>query len=153
MATANKTWSGRTPVYFLGIGGPDSIENTEHPAYAQLATIGQDITTQVKPKAVVVFSAHWCHITSLGMHLTPKNHGDPRVYDLRSYFSFDEALEETATADPKERQANMAALMSRGNARKAYPNREHHLPVYVGTGTADMDVRKIFWTLPERSLS
>jgi aromatic ring-opening dioxygenase catalytic subunit (LigB family) len=49
----------RTPVYFLGIGGPNFIENTKHPASAQLASIGHEITTQVKPKAVVVFSAHW----------------------------------------------------------------------------------------------
>jgi aromatic ring-opening dioxygenase catalytic subunit (LigB family) len=35
------------------------MENTSHPAYHQLATIGREITTKVKPKAVVVFSAHW----------------------------------------------------------------------------------------------
>ncbi|RWA13722.1 hypothetical protein EKO27_g1398 [Xylaria grammica] len=47
------------PVYFLGIGGPSFIENTHHPAYAQLEKVGQEITTHVKPKAIVVFSAHW----------------------------------------------------------------------------------------------
>ncbi|KAI1144308.1 putative aromatic ring-opening dioxygenase LigB subunit [Hypoxylon sp. FL0543] len=49
----------RTPVYFLGIGGPNFMENTDHPAYAKLAEVGQEITTKVKPKAIVVFSAHW----------------------------------------------------------------------------------------------
>jgi aromatic ring-opening dioxygenase catalytic subunit (LigB family) len=49
----------RLPVYFLSIGGPNFMENTSHPAYHQLATIGREITTKVKPKAVVVFSAHW----------------------------------------------------------------------------------------------
>ena len=49
----------RTPVYFLGIGGPNFMGDTTHPAYAKLAAIGRDITTQVKPKAVLVFSAHW----------------------------------------------------------------------------------------------
>lgn len=49
----------RTPVYFLGVGGPSFIEATNHPGYAQLAIAGREITTQVKPKAVVVFSAHW----------------------------------------------------------------------------------------------
>ena len=49
----------RMPVFFLGIGGPNFMENTEHPAYAKLTEVGQYITTQVKPKAVVVFSAHW----------------------------------------------------------------------------------------------
>lgn len=49
----------RTPVYFLGIGGPNFMENHDHPAYTKLQAIGQEITTQVKPKAVVVLSAHW----------------------------------------------------------------------------------------------
>ena len=49
----------RAPVYFLSIGGPSFMENTDHPAYAKLAAVGQEITKMVKPKAVVVFSAHW----------------------------------------------------------------------------------------------
>ena len=51
--------SSRTPAYFLGIGGPNFMENTKHPAYASLAAVGREITTKVKPKAVVVISAHW----------------------------------------------------------------------------------------------
>lgn len=31
----------------------------DHPAYAQLQSLGKEITQKVKPKAVVVFSAHW----------------------------------------------------------------------------------------------
>jgi len=30
-----------------------------HPVYRKLQEIGREITQQVKPKAVVVFSAHW----------------------------------------------------------------------------------------------
>lgn len=33
--------------------------NTEHPVYPVLQAIGEEITHKVKPKAVVVFSAHW----------------------------------------------------------------------------------------------
>lgn len=33
--------------------------DTEHPAYRKLGEIGKEITTRVKPRAVVVFSAHW----------------------------------------------------------------------------------------------
>lgn len=40
-------------------GGPTIFENTEHPAHLKLKEIGREITQQVKPKAVVVFSAHW----------------------------------------------------------------------------------------------
>lgn len=33
--------------------------DVEHPAYSKLAKIGREITSKVKPRAVVVFSAHW----------------------------------------------------------------------------------------------
>lgn len=33
--------------------------NVDHPVYPQLQAMGEEITTKVKPKAVVVFSAHW----------------------------------------------------------------------------------------------
>lgn len=33
--------------------------DVEHPAFHQLQEIGKEITTKVKPKAIVVFSAHW----------------------------------------------------------------------------------------------
>ena len=49
----------RTPIYFLSHGGPNVMYETSHPAYAKLAQIGKEITTKVKPRAVVVFSAHW----------------------------------------------------------------------------------------------
>jgi 4,5-DOPA dioxygenase extradiol len=49
----------RTPVYFLSHGGPNIMEDYDHPAYAKLQEIGKEITQKVKPKAVVVFSAHW----------------------------------------------------------------------------------------------
>ncbi|KAL8817194.1 MAG: hypothetical protein Q9223_003931 [Gallowayella weberi] len=49
----------RTPVYFLSHGGPNIMYDTDHPAFKKLQEIGKEITTKVKPKAVVVFSAHW----------------------------------------------------------------------------------------------
>ncbi|KAE8342356.1 hypothetical protein BDV24DRAFT_130753 [Aspergillus arachidicola] len=49
----------RTPIYFLSHGGPNVMYQTDHPAYKKLGQIGKEITTKVKPKAVVVFSAHW----------------------------------------------------------------------------------------------
>lgn len=33
--------------------------DVDHPAYRKLGQIGREITTKVKPRAVVVFSAHW----------------------------------------------------------------------------------------------
>ncbi|OQD75771.1 hypothetical protein PENDEC_c006G01765 [Penicillium decumbens] len=49
----------RTPVYFLSHGGPNVMYDVEHPAYRKLGQIGREITTKVKPRGVVVFSAHW----------------------------------------------------------------------------------------------
>ncbi|CAI7630813.1 unnamed protein product [Penicillium pancosmium] len=49
----------KTPVYFLSHGGPNVMYETGHPAYKKLGSIGKEITTKVKPDAVVVFSAHW----------------------------------------------------------------------------------------------
>ncbi|KAL4782721.1 Extradiol ring-cleavage dioxygenase, class III enzyme, subunit B [Aspergillus varians] len=49
----------RTPVYFLSHGGPNVMYEVDHPAYKELGRIGREITSKVKPRAVVVFSAHW----------------------------------------------------------------------------------------------
>lgn len=57
MASSNT--SKRMPVYFLGIGGPNFMEDKQHPAYHKLTETGLEITQKVQPKAVVVFSAHW----------------------------------------------------------------------------------------------
>ncbi|KAE8146774.1 Extradiol ring-cleavage dioxygenase, class III enzyme, subunit B [Aspergillus avenaceus] len=57
--TSTNTHKMRTPVYFLSHGGPNIMFDHEHPAYLKLAQIGKEITNKVKPKAVVVFSAHW----------------------------------------------------------------------------------------------
>ncbi|KUM58961.1 hypothetical protein ACN42_g8194 [Penicillium freii] len=60
---ATATLKGRpgmkTPIYFLSHGGPNIMYDLDHPAYRKLGEIGREITTKVKPKAVVVFSAHW----------------------------------------------------------------------------------------------
>lgn len=60
-ASHSKSPLNRTPVYFLGIGGPNFMEAKDHPAFLKLSETGREITTKVKPKAVVVFSAHWQH--------------------------------------------------------------------------------------------
>lgn len=60
-AAAHSQSPSRMPVYFLGIGGPNFMEAKDHPAFLKLGETGREITTKVKPKAVVVFSAHWQH--------------------------------------------------------------------------------------------
>ncbi|KAI0204060.1 Extradiol ring-cleavage dioxygenase, class III enzyme, subunit B [Astrocystis sublimbata] len=53
------TMSKKAPVYFVSHGGPSTMFDTTHPVYPVLQNIGQEITQKVKPKAIVVFSAHW----------------------------------------------------------------------------------------------
>ena len=43
----------------MGRKKPNIMYDVEHPAFHQLQEIGKEITTKVKPKAIVVFSAHW----------------------------------------------------------------------------------------------
>lgn len=38
---------------------PNIMYNHDHPAYRKLQELGREITTKVKPRAIVVFSAHW----------------------------------------------------------------------------------------------
>lgn len=80
-AAQPSTKMSKAPVYFFSHGGVSSTPSliisihllcvllthfqpnvqyeTEHPAYAVLQAIGKEITQKVKPKALVVFSAHW----------------------------------------------------------------------------------------------
>jgi 4,5-DOPA dioxygenase extradiol len=38
---------------------PNIMYEKDHPVYPTLQKIGKEITQKVKPKAIVVFSAHW----------------------------------------------------------------------------------------------
>lgn len=58
-SSKNLAMPQRAPVYFLSHGGPDVMYNKDHAVYSVLQDIGKEITQKVKPKAVVVFSAHW----------------------------------------------------------------------------------------------
>lgn len=246
------------------------MEETHHPAYTQLQSIGKEITEKVQPKGVVVFSAHWQGepktievntAESMGLiydfygfpahfyefeypnrgspELAEKvikllgdsgiqaegvrrglDHGvwasfmclfDPKqnplkvpivqvsifdsddpdqhyalgqavsslrdegiqiivsgqaVHNLRDMWkafgqptpmpystSFDQALKEAVEQPVEKRQAAMAALLKRPDARKAHPSFDHLLPVYVGAGAAGEDVGRQRWTMLEGSMS
>ncbi|KAK1758483.1 Extradiol ring-cleavage dioxygenase, class III enzyme, subunit B [Echria macrotheca] len=74
----------RMPVYFFSHGGPDVQYNTAHPAYAVLQSIGREITQRVRPKAVVVFSAHWQPETPSEIHINSAV-TTPLVYDFYNF--------------------------------------------------------------------
>lgn len=67
--------------------------------------------------------------------------------------SFDSALKEAATSNPKERQTRMAALLKRPDARQAHPTFDHLLPIFIGAGAAGDDRGERLWTLEEGSMS
>ena len=84
---SNASTRQRMHVYFLSIGGPNFIENQDHAAYSQVEAAGKEITTRVKPKAVVVFSAHWQDSSSklkvnaaLNTHIIYDFYGFPPEY-------------------------------------------------------------------------
>lgn len=77
--------------------------------------------------------------------------GRPGALDY--VYSFDKALKEAVERKPEERQAAMAELLKRSDARKAHPTFEHLLPIYVGAGAASEESGKQLWTLPEGSMS
>jgi hypothetical protein len=57
--SSSSNMTTKTPIYFLSHGGPNVMYEKDHPVYPQLQKIGKEITEKVKPKAIVVFSAHW----------------------------------------------------------------------------------------------
>jgi 4,5-DOPA dioxygenase extradiol len=57
---------------------------TDHPVYPQLQQIGREITTQVKPSAIVVFSAHWQADRSNTIEVN-YSEDEPLLYD---YYGF-----------------------------------------------------------------
>lgn len=64
-------------------GGPNIFEDTTHPAYTKLQTIGREITTQVRPKAILVLSAHWqASPKAIEVNTAPSQ---PLIYD---YYGF-----------------------------------------------------------------
>lgn len=71
----------------------------------------------------------------------------------RYTLTFDEALKGAVSVLGQDRQAKMAALLKREDARQAHPTFEHILPMLVAAGAAGSDVGHRLWTLPEGSLS
>lgn len=67
--------------------------------------------------------------------------------------SFDAALKAAVEAPLAEREAKMAELLKRKDARQAHPTFEHLLPIHIGAGAASEDKGKRLWTLTEGSFS
>ncbi|KAI0803836.1 Extradiol ring-cleavage dioxygenase, class III enzyme, subunit B [Xylaria sp. FL0064] len=268
-SNASKKMPTRAPVYFVSHGGPNTMFDTEHPVYPVLQRIGQEITQKVKPKAIVVFSAHWeagpdeIQVnTELMTDLIYDYYGFPPEYyevkypnigspelaskvigllqnagikakgtkrgldhgvfvgfsvafhpernplnipivqvsqfksqdvnqhyrlgqavqalrdenivvigagmsvhnlrDMRFMFnssqplpyvvSFDEALKPAMEAPPSKRQALLAEVAKRPDARQAHPHFDHLMPAYITAGAAGEDKGKQLWTHHDTSM-
>ncbi|KAK4916197.1 hypothetical protein LTR66_017035 [Elasticomyces elasticus] len=74
----------RTPVYFVSHGSPSTMYDTTHPAYSKMQDLGREITTSVKPAAVVVFSAHWQAENSNTIEVNVSE-SEPLLYDFYGF--------------------------------------------------------------------
>ncbi|KAK5682400.1 hypothetical protein LTS10_005528 [Elasticomyces elasticus] len=64
-------------------GGPNVLFETQHPVYPVLESVGRDITQKVKPKAVIVISAHWQSSPSV-VEVNTAEHTD-MIYDFYGF--------------------------------------------------------------------
>ncbi|CAG8759742.1 10885_t:CDS:2 [Dentiscutata erythropus] len=51
--------TSRLPCYFLSHGGPTTVLDTENAEYKFLQQWGDKVLNEIKPKAIVIISAHW----------------------------------------------------------------------------------------------
>lgn len=68
-------------------------------------------------------------------------------------FTFDDALKDAVTSNPKHHDAKMLELTKRSDWTQAHPTLDHILPMYVAAGAAGDSSGKQLWTMPEVSLS
>ncbi|KAI3330605.1 Extradiol aromatic ring-opening dioxygenase [Ustulina deusta] len=66
--------------------------------------------------------------------------------------SFDEALKPAMEASPSERQARLAEVAKRPDARQAHPHFDHLMPAYITAGAAGEDKGKQLWTHHDTSM-
>ena len=100
------------PVYFLSIGGPNTIENYQHPATVQLRTVGQEITERVRPKGIVVISAHWQEgATKVGIN-TAEQAG--LIYDFSGFPKHFYEIEYPNKGSPEVAEKVIAKLSASG---------------------------------------
>lgn len=74
----------RTPVYFVSHGGPNTMFDKDHPVFPQLESIGREITQQIRPSAIVVFSAHWQAEQSNTIEVNVSEQ-EPLLYDFYGF--------------------------------------------------------------------
>ncbi|KAI7868801.1 Extradiol ring-cleavage dioxygenase, class III enzyme, subunit B [Spinellus fusiger] len=83
MTTASSTLNTKTPVFFISHGGPNLLERNDKPGEFY-NWFGKYIQETIKPKAIVVISAHWQGQGRLGISVdsseTPK-----LIYDFYNF--------------------------------------------------------------------
>ncbi|RHZ80401.1 hypothetical protein Glove_136g144 [Diversispora epigaea] len=73
----------RLPCFYISHGGPSLIFNTKSKSYQFFQKWGNQILHEIKPKAIVVFSAHW--ETSGGINVGSFQGETPLIYDFYGF--------------------------------------------------------------------
>jgi len=107
----------RTPIYFFSHGGPNIMEDHDHPASIKLRELGHEITHTVRPKAVLVFSAHWqaSSNSSTGAGVEVNTSADtPLIYDYYGFPPHYYEFQYPAVGDPELAENVLARLRGAG---------------------------------------
>ncbi|OBT89055.1 hypothetical protein VE02_02012 [Pseudogymnoascus sp. 03VT05] len=116
LKTRNMSTTTRTPVYFVSHGGPNIKYDTAHPAYARLTALGQEITSTIKFKAILVLSAHWeGSATTLSINSAPST---PLIYDFGGFPSHYYKAKYPHTGSPQLAQSALRLLADAGISAK-----------------------------------
>ncbi|KFY69855.1 hypothetical protein V498_10409, partial [Pseudogymnoascus sp. VKM F-4517 (FW-2822)] len=86
--------------------------DTSHPAYTRLTTLGREITSTIKPKAILVLSAHWeGTATTLSINTAPST---PLIYDFGGFPSHYYRAKYPHTGSPQLAQSALRLLADAG---------------------------------------
>lgn len=86
--------------------------DTGHPAYTRLTALGREVTTKVKPKAILVLSAHWeGTATTLSINSAPST---PLIYDFGGFPAHYYRAKYPHTGSPQLAQSALRLLADAG---------------------------------------
>ncbi|OBT74154.1 hypothetical protein VF21_06251 [Pseudogymnoascus sp. 05NY08] len=95
---------------------PNIKYDTAHPAYARLTALGQEITSTIKFKAILVLSAHWeGSATTLSINSAPST---PLIYDFGGFPSHYYKAKYPHTGSPQLAQSALRLLADAGISAK-----------------------------------
>lgn len=105
--------------------------------------------SRLRQEGIVIIGAGMTVHNLRDMHVMFEGNSNPLPYSV----SFDNAVKGAVEVDPAEREARMAALYKRPDARQAHPFMDHLMPLFIAAGAAHDDSGLQTWTLHEGSFA